>query len=76
MSIVRMNDNGNQGHLFFICPSKYSHKEYCNYFKFANEDDDDSRSTIRSNVGPWKAIRTAELNDTRTRLCEMDIEIL
>ncbi|GMP35348.1 hypothetical protein CsSME_00007818 [Camellia sinensis var. sinensis] len=76
MYIVRTNDNGNQGRLFFVCLSKYSHKEHCNYFKFADEDDDDSRSTVRSNVGPRKAIRTEELNDIKTRLCEMDNEIL
>ncbi|KAL7176107.1 hypothetical protein ACSBR2_029639 [Camellia fascicularis] len=49
--IVRTNENGNQGHLFFVCPSKYSHKEHCNYFKFADEDVDDTSSTIRPNVG-------------------------
>ncbi|KAL7260241.1 hypothetical protein ACSBR1_006000 [Camellia fascicularis] len=75
MYIVRTNDNGNQGRLFFVCPSKYSHKEHCNYFKFTDEDDDDSSSIIRSNVGPRKAIRTKKLNDIRTRLCEMDNEI-
>ncbi|KAL7231960.1 hypothetical protein ACSBR2_010058 [Camellia fascicularis] len=75
MYIVCTNDNGNQGCLFFVCPLKYSHKEHCNYFKFADEDDDDTSSTIRSNVGPRKAIRTEELNDLRTRLCEMDSEI-
>ncbi|XP_028068799.1 uncharacterized protein LOC114271374 [Camellia sinensis] len=75
MYIVRTNDNGNHGCLFFICSSKYSHKEHCNYFKFTNEDEDDSSSTIRSNVGSRKAIRTEELNDIRTRLYEMDNEI-
>ncbi|KAL7192951.1 hypothetical protein ACSBR2_024709 [Camellia fascicularis] len=74
MYIVRTNDNGNQGRLFFVCLLKYSHKEHCNYFKFADKDDDDSISTIRSDVGPRKAIRTEELNDIRTRLCEIDNE--
>ncbi|KAL7262430.1 hypothetical protein ACSBR1_000746 [Camellia fascicularis] len=76
MYIVRTNDNENQRRLFFVCSSKYSEKEHCNYFKFADEDEDDSRSTIHSNVGPQKAIRTEELNYIRTRLCEMDNEIL
>ncbi|KAL7206620.1 hypothetical protein ACSBR2_019355 [Camellia fascicularis] len=62
MYIIRTNENGNQGRLFFICPLKYSHKEshkeHCNYFKFADEDDDNTSSTIRSNVGPRKAVRT------------------
>ncbi|KAL7233113.1 hypothetical protein ACSBR1_016863 [Camellia fascicularis] len=75
MYIVRTNENGNQGRLFFVCPLKYSHKAHCNYFKFADEDDDNTSSTIRSNVGPWKTIRTEELNDLRTRLCEMENEI-
>ncbi|KAF5931857.1 hypothetical protein HYC85_028028 [Camellia sinensis] len=53
-----------------------SHKEHYNYFKFADDDDDDdTSSTIRSNVAPRKAIRIEELNDLRTRLCEMDNEI-
>ncbi|THG19540.1 hypothetical protein TEA_027446 [Camellia sinensis var. sinensis] len=54
---------------------KRSHKEHCNYFKFIDEDDDNLSSTICSNVGPQKAIRTEELNDIRTRLYEMDNEI-
>ncbi|KAL7205693.1 hypothetical protein ACSBR2_018590 [Camellia fascicularis] len=75
MYIVRTNENGNQGRLFFVCPSKYSYKEHCNYFKFVDEDDNDTSSTIRSNVGPRKTIRTEEVNDLRTRLGEMDNEI-
>ncbi|CAL5374177.1 unnamed protein product [Camellia sinensis] len=70
----KMNDGGGRT---TTCDSESeSHKEHCNYFKFADEDDDDSRSTIRSNVGPRNAIRTEELNDIKTRLCEMDNEIL
>ncbi|KAL7182731.1 hypothetical protein ACSBR1_041422 [Camellia fascicularis] len=75
MYIVRTNENGNQGHLFFDCPSKYSNKKHCNYFKFADNDDRDVTSTIHSNTGPHKAIRTKELNDVRTRLSEMENEI-
>ncbi|CAL5353331.1 unnamed protein product [Camellia sinensis] len=75
MYIVRTNENGNQGRLFFVCPLKYSHKKHCNYFKFADEDDNDTSSTIRSSVGPQKAIRIEELNDLRTRISEMDNEI-
>ncbi|KAL7161661.1 hypothetical protein ACSBR2_042186 [Camellia fascicularis] len=73
--IVRTNENGNQGRLFFVCLSKYSNKEHCNYFKFANDDDDDVISTIRSNAALRKAIRNEEFNDLRTRVSEMDNEI-
>ncbi|KAL7229818.1 hypothetical protein ACSBR2_008384 [Camellia fascicularis] len=52
-----------------------STKEHCNYFKFADDDDEDVTSTIRSNTGLRKAIRTEEFNDVRTRLSEMDNEI-
>ncbi|CAL5340701.1 unnamed protein product [Camellia sinensis] len=74
MYIVRINENGNQGHLFFVCPSKYSNsnEEHCKYFKFADDDDGDITSTIHSNNGPRKAIRTEELNDVRAKLSEMD----
>ncbi|KAI7981548.1 hypothetical protein LOK49_Contig32G00013 [Camellia lanceoleosa] len=76
MYMVITNENRNQGRLFFVCPSKYSHKKHYNYFKFADDDDDDdTSSTICSNVAPRKAIRIEELNDLRTRLCEMDNEI-
>ncbi|GMP90085.1 hypothetical protein CsSME_00041370 [Camellia sinensis var. sinensis] len=40
-----------------------------------HEDDNDTSSTIRSSVGPQKAIRIEELNDRRTRIFEMDNEI-
>ncbi|KAL7191856.1 hypothetical protein ACSBR2_023852 [Camellia fascicularis] len=72
MYIVRTNENGNQVRLFFVCPTKYSAKEHYNYFKFADNDDDDVTSTIRSNAGPRTAIRTEEFNDLRRRLGEMD----
>ncbi|CAL5344913.1 unnamed protein product [Camellia sinensis] len=50
-------------------------RNHYNYFKFADNDDDDITSTICSNASPWKAIRTKEFNDLRTRLCEVDNEI-
>ncbi|CAL5390673.1 unnamed protein product [Camellia sinensis] len=64
-----------KGVSFFFCLSKYSNKEHCNYFKFVNNDDGNITSTIHSNTGPRKAIRTEELNDVRTRLSEMENEI-
>ncbi|KAL7218210.1 hypothetical protein ACSBR2_011479 [Camellia fascicularis] len=75
MYIVQTNENGNQGHLFFVCLSKYSNKEHCNYFKFADNDDGNITSTIHSNTGPRKAIRIEKLNDVRTRLSEIENEI-
>ncbi|THG20816.1 hypothetical protein TEA_016253 [Camellia sinensis var. sinensis] len=75
MYIVRINKHGNQGHLFFVCPSKYSNKEHYNYFKFADNDDEDVTFTNHSNTGPRKAIRTEEFNDVRTRLSKMKNEI-
>ncbi|KAL7160951.1 hypothetical protein ACSBR2_041575 [Camellia fascicularis] len=79
MYIVRTNENGNQGRLFFVCPSKYSNKEHYNCFKFADDDDDDDDddmiSTICSNAAPRKAIRSEEFNNLRTRVSEVDSEI-
>ncbi|XP_028088015.1 uncharacterized protein LOC114288657 [Camellia sinensis] len=49
-----------------------SNEEHCNYFKFADDADEDITSTIRSNTGLRKAIRTEEFNDVRTRLSEVD----
>ncbi|KAL7189042.1 hypothetical protein ACSBR1_038836 [Camellia fascicularis] len=72
MYIVRINENGNQGRVFFVCPTKYSANEHCNYFKFADNDDDDVTSIIRSNAGPRTTIRTKEINGLRRRLGEMD----
>ncbi|KAL7179633.1 hypothetical protein ACSBR1_042937 [Camellia fascicularis] len=44
MYIARTNENGNQGRLFSVFPLKYSKKEHCNYFKFADNDDEDITS--------------------------------
>ncbi|CAL5435000.1 unnamed protein product [Camellia sinensis] len=57
------------------CPLKYTFKEHCNYFKFADDDDEDVTSTIHSNTGLCKVVRIEEFNDVRTRLSEMDTEI-
>ncbi|GMP61690.1 hypothetical protein CsSME_00024059 [Camellia sinensis var. sinensis] len=51
-------------------------KKHCNYFKFADEDDDGAISTIRSDAGSRTTIRTEEFNDLRRRLGEMDNEFL
>ncbi|GMP61691.1 hypothetical protein CsSME_00024059 [Camellia sinensis var. sinensis] len=53
-----------------------SSKKHCNYFKFADEDDDGAISTIRSDAGSRTTIRTEEFNDLRRRLGEMDNEFL
>ncbi|CAL5364592.1 unnamed protein product [Camellia sinensis] len=54
MHIVRTNENGNEGR---------SANKHCNYFRFADDDDNDVTSTD---------IRTEEINDLRRRLGEMD----
>ncbi|KAL7171496.1 hypothetical protein ACSBR2_036201 [Camellia fascicularis] len=72
MYIVQTNENGNQGRVFFVCPTKYSANEHCNYFRFADDDDDDVTCTIRFNAGPQTNIRIKEINDLRRRLGEMD----
>ncbi|KAF5953960.1 hypothetical protein HYC85_006816 [Camellia sinensis] len=72
MHIVRTNENGNEGCVFFVCPTKYSTNEHCNYFRFADDDDDDVTSTIRANAGPRTDPRTEEINDLRKRLGEVD----
>ncbi|XP_028060742.1 uncharacterized protein LOC114264328 [Camellia sinensis] len=64
MHIVRTNQNGNKGLVYFI------NKEHCNYFKFANDDDDD----VISNAAPRKFIKSQEFNDLSTRAYEMDNE--
>ncbi|KAF5931638.1 hypothetical protein HYC85_027809 [Camellia sinensis] len=71
--IVRTNENGNEGHLFFVCPSKYSTTPtpHCNYFKFVAEDDEDVTSTIRSNTRACDAITVEDFNDVRTRLDDL-----
>ncbi|THF99111.1 hypothetical protein TEA_027858 [Camellia sinensis var. sinensis] len=59
--IVRTNQNGNKGRIS---------EEHCNYFKFADDDDDD----VISNAAPRKSIRSEEFNDLSTRVYEMDNE--
>ncbi|KAL7225336.1 hypothetical protein ACSBR1_020672 [Camellia fascicularis] len=71
MYIVRTNETGNQGRLFFVCSSKYINKEHCNYFKFADDNDDE----VISNVAPRKSIRNEEFSDLSTRVYETDNEI-
>ncbi|KAL7255004.1 hypothetical protein ACSBR1_009212 [Camellia fascicularis] len=51
---------------------KDSMNEHCNYFRFADDDNDDVTSTIRANAGPRTDSRTEEINDLRRRLDEMD----
>ncbi|KAF5944182.1 hypothetical protein HYC85_018259 [Camellia sinensis] len=70
MHIVRTNQNGNKGRVYYVCPSKYISEEHCNYFKFADDDDDD----VISNAAPRKSIRSEEFNDLSTRVYEMDNE--
>ncbi|CAL5378314.1 unnamed protein product [Camellia sinensis] len=72
--IVRTNDHGNQGHLFFVCPSKYSNSGHCNYFKFMDEDDEDITSTIRSITRACDAITIEDFNDLRASLHEIENE--
>ncbi|CAL5322551.1 unnamed protein product [Camellia sinensis] len=72
MYIVRTNENGNRGRVFFVSPTKYSADEHYNYFGFANDDHDNVTFTIRSNVGPRTATRIEEINDLRRRLGEID----
>ncbi|CAL5365540.1 unnamed protein product [Camellia sinensis] len=61
MHIVRTNQNGNKGRIS---------EEHCNYFKFADDNDDD----VISNVVPRKSIRSEEFKDLSTRVYEMDNE--
>ncbi|KAL7169320.1 hypothetical protein ACSBR2_034381 [Camellia fascicularis] len=72
MHIVQTNENGNEGRVFFVCPTKYSANEHCHYFRFADDDDDDITSTIRVNAGPRTDSKIEEINDLRRRLGEMD----
>ncbi|XP_028069885.1 DNA topoisomerase 3-alpha-like [Camellia sinensis] len=66
--IVRTNDNGNKGRLFFVCPSKYTETPKCNYFKFVDEDDEDVTSTIRSNTRASDGVTVEHFNELRRRL--------
>ncbi|CAL5386192.1 unnamed protein product [Camellia sinensis] len=72
--IVRTNENGNEGRLFFVCPSKYSNTpiHHCNYFKFVSEDDEDVTSRIHSNSTDSAGITIEDLNDVRMRLHYME----
>ncbi|CAL5362087.1 unnamed protein product [Camellia sinensis] len=72
--IVRTNENGNQGCLFFVCPSKYSNTPtpHCNYFKCVDEDDEDVTSRIRSNCTACDGITVEDFNSVRTRLDYME----
>ncbi|KAL7223588.1 hypothetical protein ACSBR1_025109 [Camellia fascicularis] len=45
---------------------------HCNYFRFADDDDNDVTATIHVNAGPRTDSRTEEINDLRRRLGEMD----
>ncbi|KAL7230746.1 hypothetical protein ACSBR2_009098 [Camellia fascicularis] len=51
---------------------KDSANEHCNYFRFADDNDDDVTSTICANAGPWTDSRTEEINDQRIRLGEVE----
>ncbi|XP_028059591.1 uncharacterized protein LOC114263290 [Camellia sinensis] len=67
---VKSNQNGNKGRVYFVCPSKYVSEEHCNYFKFADDNDDDEIF----NATPRTSIRSEEFNDRSTRVYEMDNE--
>ncbi|CAL5437569.1 unnamed protein product [Camellia sinensis] len=68
--IVGTNENGNEGRLFFVCPSRYSNTptSHCNYFKFVDEDDEDVTSRIPSNCTACDGITVDDFNNVRTRL--------
>ncbi|KAL7217364.1 hypothetical protein ACSBR1_029125 [Camellia fascicularis] len=70
--IVRTNENRNEGCVFFVCPTKYSANENCNYFSWVDDDDDDVTSIIRANAGPRTDSRIEEINDLRIRNDLMD----
>ncbi|CAL5359130.1 unnamed protein product [Camellia sinensis] len=74
--IVKTNENGNEGRLFFVCLSRYSNTPtpHCNYFKFMDEDEDDEdvTSRIRSNCTACDGITVEDFNDVRTRLDYME----
>ncbi|THG20087.1 hypothetical protein TEA_011066 [Camellia sinensis var. sinensis] len=58
---VKSNQNGNKGRVS---------EEHCNYFKFADDNDDDEIF----NATPRTSIRSEEFNDRSTRVYEMDNE--
>ncbi|CAL5403064.1 unnamed protein product [Camellia sinensis] len=74
--IVRTNENGNEGRLYFVCPLKYIScnppTHHCNYFKFVSEDDEDVTSRIRSNSTAAAGITIEDLNDVMMRLHDME----
>ncbi|XP_028082493.1 uncharacterized protein LOC114283821 [Camellia sinensis] len=74
--IVKTNENGNEGRLFFVCPSRYSKTPtpHCNYFKFVDEDDDDVTSRVRSNCTACDGITVEDFNDVRARLDYMEMD--
>ncbi|CAL5349948.1 unnamed protein product [Camellia sinensis] len=74
--IVKTNENGNEGRLFFVCPSRYSKTPtpHCNYFKFVDEDDEDVTSRIRTNYTACDGITVQDFNDVRTRLHSMETD--
>ncbi|CAL5340569.1 uncharacterized protein LOC114267982 [Camellia sinensis] len=74
--IVKTNENGNEGRLFFVCPSRYSNTptSHCNYFKFVDEDDEDITSRTRSNYTACDGITVEDFNDVRTRLDYMEMD--
>ncbi|XP_028057103.1 uncharacterized protein LOC114261092 [Camellia sinensis] len=72
--IVRTNENGNKGHLFFVYPSKHTETPNCNYFKFVDEDDEDVTSTIRSNTRASDGVTVEEFNELRRRLYDVENE--
>ncbi|XP_028106479.1 uncharacterized protein LOC114305568 [Camellia sinensis] len=72
--IVKTNENGNKGRLFFVCPSKYTENPNCNYFKFVAEDDEDVTSTIRSNTRASDGVTVEDFNELRRRLYDVENE--
>ncbi|KAL7207826.1 hypothetical protein ACSBR1_029721 [Camellia fascicularis] len=72
--IVRTNENGNKGRLFFVCPSKYTETPNCNYFKFVDEDDEDVTSTIRSNTRASDGVTVEGFKELRRRLYDVKNE--
>ncbi|KAL7171106.1 hypothetical protein ACSBR2_035878 [Camellia fascicularis] len=50
-------------------------KAHCNYFKSADDDDENVTSTIRSNTGPRQALTIEELYELRAIVSEMENQI-
>ena len=70
MQICRSNENGNQGRVYSVCPSRYDKRarQSCKYFQWMDEEDED----VTSRDCSIRMATAEEVDDIKKKLNTVD----